>query len=242
MNNILSIKVGEDYKKVFLQNGFYQHNAKLSPLHSHNYSEIHLVIRGTVRFFVGNKSYDIDAGNIIIIPPKVFHWVMADNEDSSRAAFQFEHPVTEFFYTKISQQILLELEKEIEYALKTNNYATVSPYLSIVCAKLTEDATETAIPISDYAFLIHEFFSNRYNQDVKLSDLAEELKLSEKQTQRLVKKHTGETFGNVLTKKRMALAQTLMETSDFSKNDICERVGYQSYGGFSKAYKKHIEE
>lgn len=242
MNNILSIKVANDIKKVFLQNGFYQHNMCLSPLHSHNYSEIHLVVRGKVKFFVENKEYIMDSGSIMIIPPTVFHWAMAEDENATRIAFQLEYTAPEFCHKKISQQVLIELEKEIQLAQKTGNYSGVSSYLSLVCCKLVDDEIETPTPISDYAFLIYEFFSQKYNQDVKLSDLANELKLSEKQTQRLVKKYTGDTFGSVLTKKRMALAHTLFETSDFSKSDVCERTGYHSYGGFSKAYKKHTTE
>lgn len=242
MNNILSIKVADSTKRVFLQNGFYQHNMCLSPLHSHNYSEIHLVVRGKVKFFIENKEHIMNAGSILIIPPTAFHWVMAEDDDATRIAFQLEHTASGFCHKKISQQILCELENEISLAQKTNNYSGVSPYLSLVCCKLLDTETETPAPISDYAFLIYEFFSQRYNQDVQLSDLANELKLSERQTQRLVKKYTGDTFGSVLTKKRMALAHTLFEISDFSKSDICERVGYRSYGGFSKAYKKHTKE
>ena len=163
MNNILSIKVADKTKRVFLQNGFYRHKTYLSPLHSHNYSEIHLVARGSVKFFIENKEYVMDAGTILIIPPTVFHWVMAEDEDASRIAFQLEHTVSDFCNKKIPQQILLELEKEILIALETDNYSRVSPYLSLVCCRLLDGETETPTPISDYAFLIYEFFSQRYN-------------------------------------------------------------------------------
>ncbi len=241
MNNILSVKVGNSSKRVYLQNGFYHQKLGFSPLHSHNYSEIHAVVSGNVKFFIAGKEHIMDAGSILIIPPRVFHWVMTENEDAVRIAFQVEYDAEGFVHKTISPQVLSELAKEISLARKSNNYLTVSPYLSLLCSKLLEEEIEAPTPISDYAFLIYEFFSNRYNEDVKLKDLADELRLSEKQTQRLVKKHTGKTFGHLLTEKRMVMADALFENSSFLKSDICERVGYRSYGGFRKAYKKHTD-
>ena len=167
---------------------------------------------------------------------------MAASEDAVHLAFQIEHKAPEFVQKHISPSILSALSEEIDAALATGNYLTVSPYLSLICCKLINGETEAATPITDYAFLIYEFISNRYNENIRISDLAKELNLSEKQAQRLVKKHTGKTFGHLLTEKRMAMADALFDGSEFLKSDVCERVGYQSYGGFRKAYKKHIEE
>lgn len=241
MNNTLQIKTGQSIKQVFLQNGFYNHNLEFSPLHNHNYAEIHAVVKGKINFFVENREYTADAGSIFIIPSKAFHWVMAENKNSVRIAFQFNHTTAKFNLKHISPETLASLAEEINKAHATNNYRNVVPYLSLICCKLTEEETEPATPITDYAFLIYEFFSSRYNEDVLLSDLAKELRLSERQTQRLVKKHTGKTFGQMMTEKRLSMAKTLLENSNFSKSEISEKVGFHSYGGFWKALKKHSD-
>lgn len=241
MNNILSIKVGSSNKKVYLQNGFYDREFRFSPLHSHNYSEIHVVASGRVKFSISGKEETAEAGSIIMIPPKIFHWVMTASDDVRHIAFQIEHTSTAVKLKKLSVVLLSELLDEIAAAYKNNDYTAVSAYLSLICCKLIDTEKERPTPISDYDFLIYEFFSNRYNEDVKLGDLAKELHLSEKQTQRLVKKYTGKTFGSNLTERRIAMAEALFESYDFLKSDVCERVGYHSYGGFFKAYKKYVD-
>ena len=164
---------------------------------------------------------------------------MSENNDSVRIAFQFEHTTSNFQLKHLPPETLSALIDEIDVAKATQNYKDVVPYISLICCKLTEDEVEKATPITDYAFLIYEFFSSRYNEDVMLSDLAKELRLSERQAQRLIKKHTGKTFGQMMTEKRLSMAKTLLNNSNFSKSEISEKVGFRSYGGFWKAFKKY---
>lgn len=241
MNNILPVKVGDAFHKAFLQNGFYRHNMSFSPLHSHNYSEIHMIASGSVKFFIKDREYIMDSGSILIIPQKTYHQVSSSEPDVLHCAFQLEYEKASFHVQKITPQILSDLMTEINSAFKNNDYSRVSPYLSLVCSKLLVNK-ECAIPNTDYGFLIYEFFSNHYNEDIRVSDLAKELSLSEKQTQRLVKKYIGKTFWQAVTDKRMAMADNIMKNSLLSKTNISQNVGYRSYGGFWKAYKKYKEE
>jgi AraC-like DNA-binding protein len=94
-----------------------------------------------------------------------------------------------------------------------------------------------AQPITDYAFLIYEFFSTNYSGDVKLADLADILHLSERQTERLVIEHTGKTFKEEITSMRMEMAQKLI-SAGMPLTEIAQYVGYKSYAGFYKAMKK----
>ena len=118
MNNIISVKVGSSFKKIFLQNGFYRHNIALSPLHSHNYSEIHSIISGKAKFFIENKEYLLEAGSILIIPPKTFHWVIAESDDATSIAFQIDHSAESLVIKNISPHILSGLA---EYACNQHN-------------------------------------------------------------------------------------------------------------------------
>ena len=88
-------------------------------------------------------------------------------------------------------------------------------------------------------FIIYEFFENRYNEDVTVFDLARELNLSEKQTSRLVEMYIGVGFSKALTNYRLNAAKQLL-TSDKSltMSTVAELVGYRSYSGFWKAFKK----
>jgi AraC-like DNA-binding protein len=94
--------------------------------------------------------------------------------------------------------------------------------------------------LNDHALQIRDFFSLNYNKRITLSDLAKELHLSPMQTQRVIKKHTGKTFGENLLLQRMTVAENLMKTTEMSLADIAEYIGYESYCGFWKARRQFL--
>ena len=98
----------------------------------------------------------------------------------------------------------------------------------------------SAEKIVDYSFIIEEYLKINYARDIKLSDLASELNLSEKHTERLIKKYTGNTFKQELASIRIKTAQMLLASTDMTMTEISEYVGYNSYSGFYKAYKKNM--
>ncbi|MEK9645077.1 MAG: cupin domain-containing protein [Alphaproteobacteria bacterium] len=42
--------------------------------HSHPFEQIAVIVQGTVRFHVGDETYDAGPGSMIRIPPDVIHW------------------------------------------------------------------------------------------------------------------------------------------------------------------------
>ena len=69
--------------------------------------------------------------------------------------------------------------------------------------------------------------------------LEKALELSEKQTARLVAKHTGRSFKDELRYRKVVAAQTLADTSDMSMSEIADHVGYTSYSSLWKAMQKY---
>ena len=87
--------------------------------------------------------------------------------------------------------------------------------------------------------MIREFFSNRYGSDRGLGELAEILHVSERQAERLVWECVGRSFRDELTATRMVVADQLLNTTDISLGELAQYLGYKSYAGFWKAYKKY---
>lgn len=241
MYNELTVKNGSKNYKCFLQDGFFYPAVQISPLHKHNYAEIHIVSNGNIEFNIGNELHRSENGNLFIIPSNVYHCVTGHDPDAIHSAFQIEYNAPEFMATQISEQTASDFVKEIEASAKTNDYSAVSAYISLFCSRLCSDPTSIS-PVLDYRFLISEFFSRHYNKDLRLSDLSKSLYLSERQTERLVEKYTGNTFKNELTEIRMNVARHLLSTTDMSHTEVALYVGYRSYSGFWKAFKKHGEQ
>lgn len=84
---------------------------------------------------------------------------------------------------------------------------------------------------------IENYINNNFKNDITLNNLAIHLHLSEKQTDRILKKLTGLSFGKLLLKKRMERARELILHSEKSINEIANEIGYSSYNGFYIAFK-----
>ncbi len=238
MHNEMIINIGANSHTAFFQEGFYSPTAKFSPLHKHSYAEIHIVANTTTRFKIGDGEHSAKDGNLILIPRNVFHCVTSREPDIKHTAFQIDCETEAFSTQQISIQTALDFINETKKCKATGNYATVSAYISLFCSKLFSENLQGR-PLNDYGFLICEFLSNHYNENLRLEDLANALHLSPRQTERLVIKATGNTFKKELTARRVTVAKHLLKTTDMSLDEISRYVGYQSYTGFWKAMKKH---
>ena len=238
MYNELTVSIGTQQLKAFLKGGFFQPKVIAPFLHKHNYTEIHVVTGGTATYTIENNIHKLQSGDMIVIPRNVFHSCEKKDEETMFAAFQINYNMekTEIFH--IGNNISADFLGEIEEAKHTQNYTKLSAYISLFCSYFyTADKISTQ-SVTDYPFLISEFFSSNYAGDLRLSDLAKMLHLSERQTERLVIEHTGRTFKEELVFIRMNMAKKLLENSNMSLTEIAQYVGYHSYAGFWKAMKK----
>ncbi len=238
MNNKLNIKIGSKYHNIFLQNGFYSHTIQKMPIHKHSYAEIHIVTNGIINFKVGDTIHSTTNGNLFFVPANTYHCAITENPNARRIAFQIDCDEHRFFKKQVQCQTVMDFLNEIEKCKTTKDYTVVSAYISLFFSQLYPEGLQVH-PVNDYPFLFREFFSRRYNEDLQLSDLAQELHLSERQTERLLIKYTGHTFRQELSTVRIDMARHLLSVSDMRLTEIALLVGYRSYSGFWKAMKKH---
>ena len=239
INHEISFPIGKTTHSAFLQYGFYDQSIRGQFMHTHSYTEIHAFI-GKVKFLIDDKEYILEGPNIILIPKQKYH-TYEQQTGTLHTAFQVKFD-GELQMREVSESILREFFKEIDRSRDNGDYSHVVPYLSFLCSYFfVGDEPIIAQKVTDYAFLINEFFSLKYIYDIKLSDLAQSLCVSDKQAHRLVIKHTGKNFSEELTLRRMHAAEHLIKDGRLSNSEVAETVGYQTYSGFWKAYKKFKE-
>lgn len=235
MDYEFQVSIANKTYTVFLQPGFFRMNMFSSNLHKHNYAELHLFLDGEVCINVNKSKHILKSGDFCLIPPQSYHCFDAVSQKTIHTAFQIALPCTNFQTGKISPQAAAEFIQSIH----DRNYTKISAYIILLCAQFTNDSTPAPVVSKDYAFIISEFFSTRYTENIHLEALSNILHLSEKQTARLVKKYTGYTFNEAITAHRMKTADYLLATSKMTMAEIAVYVGYHSYSGFWKAYQKH---
>lgn len=218
----------------FLQDGFFNCSTTTN-VHSHNYAEVHIVLNGVVAMYVGDEYVEVGSGQMILIPSKVLHACIKQDDGAMRTAFQIDYPVLDCKVYSVSERVLADIFDEIKRC--DDDFTRLSALIAVLCSEFCSECALESTSVTDYAFLISEFFSMHYAEDVRLGDLAELLCLSERQAERLVTKYMGKSFRETLADSRVRMAKQLHSSTDMSMSEIAGRVGYRSYAGFWKAMK-----
>ena len=236
--NALTVKTATGDHKAFLQSGFYLTSYATSYIHEHNYAEIHLIVGGSATFTIENKRVCAESGTMLVIPKRTFHSCDQKDDDTLHCAFQIDCEPKRYKKYPQSESIILEFFKLIERTSPVDDHSAVAAYVALFCSAFEQTDKLLPTPQTDYGFLIFEFFSKKYAEDVRLSDLAEFLHVSERQAERLVLEHTSHSFRDELAATRVRIARKLQESSELSLAQIAEYTDYRSYAGLWKAKKK----
>ena len=154
-------------------------------------------------------------------------------------AFFVNYPIYNAVQSKVSAEFLRDLSELIKTYHQHKNFYLIANYLTFIFRDVFKSQTELRL-VTNREFLITEFFANHYHEDISLNDIASALNVSEKQAGRLVEKYMGESFSRVLSKCRVRAAKNFLAVdAKLSLSEVAELVGYRSYSGFWKAFKKH---
>ncbi len=85
---------------------------------------------------------------------------------------------------------------------------------------------------------ILDYIARQYSRDLSLDVLSEEFKLSGAYISRLIRKHTGKSFMDILTDIRMEKARELILKGDARIYEVAGSVGYHDLSYFSQVFKK----
>ena len=241
MHYELSFKMIERDYKAFLQDGFYVSPKTDTSLHKHNYAEVHILGEGKAEFLIDNQSVTVTGPAILTIPALSMHCCTYQDEALLHTAFQTDCQAGELRIYPVEDGMVRSFFHEIQQCQLTGNYSAIALYIPLFC-NFYHKEHHTVTEIKDYNFLISEFFILNYDKDVYLSDLAEQLHISERHAERLVLQYTGRSFREELVAVRMRIANQLMQAENASLEQIAKYVGYRSYSGFWKAMKRYEAE
>ena len=244
MNTEFIINVNDFEAKIYMQIGFFNHGDISYPMHKHLFGEIHVFLSGNATLCYNESKTELSTGDVLYMPADIEHKYQNFSKDAKRITFLIDRENNSALPTKstLPSGFLPLLCYEIEEYVRTGRDGKLKPLLSYICSSFFVSGTKKSlIPITNRELIIEEFFSKKYNSNVTLDDLAKELMLSRKQTEREVKRITGNTFIGELSKRRIDAAILLTQTTSLPLVKISEIVGYSSYCGFYKAYKRIME-
>jgi len=230
--------ISKNYK-IFFKDGLRSVVTPAQSVHAHSFAELHLVACESSVLNVNSRNITLKAGDMAVIPKGVYHRCVSNDDSSGHTAFQIDCDVHDTTIYNIGNETMESFFKEIRRLEITGDYTAFSAYVALFVSYFDKNITLNARPVTNRKFLIREFMFQRYSDDVHLSDLAEQLYVSERQAERLVIEHMGRPFREELARTRIIMAENLLQTTDMTLCEVGAYVGYKSYSGFWKALQKY---
>jgi len=225
-------------------------------LHEHPIFEIFFIREGSIEFHTETSTQQY-GNSIVIIPPHLKHRTVPMTRDTICVSFSPFRKDTNEFDTESAlldafdkKPFVLPLTEEDQFyttqILRSNNAEDIHHLFSLLFSSLLrrifpqehtrDNRSEHHVK---YITTIENFMVKKCYEKVRLSDLAQTLSLSEKQTARLLKRTFGCTLSQLVHQHRMDRAIAMLQYTDLDIRDISQSLGYEYENYFYSVFRKH---
>lgn len=224
--------------------------------HYHSLYEVYFLEEGNCTYIIDDKVYNVQSGDIVIIPDGIIHHTKYDDIKHSRilinctcdyiplpvrssistGSFLFRNPF-------IADEIRKLLEKiENEYKLRDSFSDSILSCHTHSLFYLLMRNSESCIDIDSGNKIIEKaaaYIKENFTADITLSSLAKMFSVSPEHFSRLFKKETGLGFSKYLNSLRLQYAeQFLRDNKVLSITHVAEICGFEDSNYFSKKFKE----
>lgn len=141
------------------------------------------------------------------------------------------------------------------FLLKPSNMEELEEAISTMCENLkhknilpdaeTEGLSEEAQEHESTAssFIVKNamhYIRENYTQKLTLSDVAEKTYVSQWHLSKLLNRHIGQSFSEILNNVRIEQAKKLLEDPSLRIGDVADAVGFMDMAHFSRVFKKQV--
>jgi len=164
--------------------------------------------------------------------------ILTGYRDFEYAKKAIELGVTRFL---LKPSKLDELEEAIG-AMKKKLDETVRVYPELLAEEHAPEENDAELEDSPASsFIVNnaiEYIKEHYADKLRLSDVADEIYVSQWHLSKLINKHTGSNFSEILNGIRIEKAKQLLKDPALKIYDIAEQVGFSDLTHFSRVFKK----
>lgn len=232
--------------------------------HFHEFFEICLVISGSGKHHLEKTVVDIQAGDLFIANPKVFHLISSyDTKDLYLAFFSMEiiqnhepdraskidNLITRFLENHLlvshhneAQLHFLNLLKKDRHEISEICYQqNLLAWIFEAMASLVSEKTKPMNEIMDTKHkklqMALEYIEGHLQQDIRISDIANSINASERTTRRLFQELTKKTVIRVINEQKMKYIAHLLH-QQYTLAQCADKMNYMSPAQLSKLFKK----
>lgn len=112
-----------------------------------------------------------------------------------------------------------------------------------VSTELLENSENAVLDSAASSFIVKNavlYIEEHYTEKLKLSDVAEQVYVSQWHLSKLLNRHLGQNFSEILNGIRIARAKELLKDPSLRIGDIADEVGFLDMAHFSRVFKKQV--
>ncbi len=227
-----------------------------SSSHYHPLLEIYYMKKGSCNYFIDDKSYRVETGDLVFIPSGIIHKTTYDIEHHDRwlincsldfipeSVKKVIRSLPHFFKkSSITTQCEKVMEKISEEYLRNDEYSLdalkglTSELIFLIVRNASAQEEETSG--SEFIEKAVKYIQNNYSQEITLSQVAENLSVSPEHLSRTFKRETGFNFSEYLTLFRLQKAEFMLKNEPGrSVHAVAFACGFNDSNYFSYKYKK----
>ena len=238
--------------------------------HSHSYYEIMYVLSNSgCQYLVGTHRYNLQRGDIIIIPPGIGHkplfpvelaepyrrivlWINTEFVENIKSSFpdNTRHFLEQEFLLRTAdtpwESIGKYFQQGLREAQEKNDYWQISlcgntMQLLIQCVRAMCDSQKAHLKSEKPELLddVVSYIESHLGQKITLADTAQRFYVSENTIGLTFQKKMHVSFYHYVTQRRLIAAKSLM-LKERNLDIISEKVGFSDYSVFYRAFKKEF--
>lgn len=231
-------------------------------MHRHEYIEFFYVFEGTCTHILNNQNSQIHIGNAFLLTPNDCHrFLQTEKSDFLHRDIlidlNFFKEICDFFSPTFHDELMqgkyhLQFNLSIEQMSRIENFI---PYLNLDVAKETYQLSTRALTTFILNLVIEHSFQKTHNYptwltrllsmlnshenlSVDLSQIIAHFSYSKEYMRRSFKKYLGTTMTEYFNKQKMLYSYSLLQTTTYSTEKICELIGITNISYFYHLFKK----
>ncbi len=231
-------------------------------LHKHNDIEFFYVLNGHCSHYLNGKETKITAGNAFLLFPDDSHAITSPSDDFIRRYISIDRKFfervcahyQENFYDILNMKMVRMLILNNEQIQQLENLSALlfkkknepnNPYINAIATAILnlflqaeDNSNDDYIPA--WLIKLSRNLSKPTEFHRSIADITAEYPYSVGYICRMFKKYFGVSMGDYFNRKKVLYAQTLIQSTDMSIEQICNTIGFNSVSYFYRLYKKYF--
>ena len=230
---------------------------------TNEHPELFYVIKNSFKAEMNGKFYDINPGDIVLVPPGVQHRGFPESEEG---VFQimiiFSWEISDYLLEKVHYDSLLKIppykkksiveiitsmrmeqnrRNEMEnLMLRSKLHAVLMEMLNYVEQTNDDSQFLSGNKADRIVGNAKKFMDDHYTETIALKDISDELSISPYYLSHLFKKECGFTVFSYLAGLRLNKAKDLIEDGRMTISEVANTVGYNNKSYFTQTFRNYF--